>query len=65
MTFEELAEFDRRMSEEKGISVLCGVDEAGRGPLAGPVVAACLVAYALLRYKSGKTKINPVYEFED
>ena len=29
------------------------------------VVAACLVAYALLRYKSGKTKINPVYEFED
>lgn len=43
MTFEELMDFDRRMLEEKGVTVLCGVDEAGRGPLAGPVVAACLV----------------------
>ena len=25
---------------EKGIQLLCGVDEAGRGPLAGPVYAA-------------------------
>jgi ribonuclease HII len=26
---------------DAGYSVVCGVDEAGRGPLAGPVVAAC------------------------
>ena len=25
---------------DSGISTLCGVDEAGRGPLAGPVCAA-------------------------
>ena len=25
---------------EKGYSSVCGVDEAGRGPLCGPVVAA-------------------------
>ena len=26
---------------DSGVDILCGVDEAGRGPLAGPVVAAC------------------------
>lgn len=28
---------------EKGYSVICGVDEAGRGPLAGPVCAAAVI----------------------
>ncbi len=28
---------------EKGISTICGVDEAGRGPLAGPVCAAAVI----------------------
>ena len=28
---------------EKGYKVICGCDEAGRGPLAGPVVAAAVV----------------------
>lgn len=28
---------------EKGICVICGVDEAGRGPLAGPVCAAAVI----------------------
>ena len=27
----------------QGVSLLCGVDEAGRGPLAGPVVAAAVI----------------------
>ena len=29
--------------KEKGFSVICGVDEAGRGPLAGPVCAAAVI----------------------
>lgn len=28
---------------EKGITLVCGVDEAGRGPLAGPVCAAAVI----------------------
>lgn len=28
---------------EKGVKVICGVDEAGRGPLAGPVCAAAVI----------------------
>ena len=28
---------------EKGVKIICGVDEAGRGPLAGPVCAAAVV----------------------
>ena len=28
---------------EKGVRLICGVDEAGRGPLAGPVAAAAVI----------------------
>jgi len=34
--------YERRLIED-GRTVVAGVDEAGRGPLAGPVVAACVV----------------------
>ena len=37
-----LAGFDRQF-RQTGIIHLCGIDEAGRGPLAGPVVAAALI----------------------
>lgn len=32
-----------QMLKAQGFSVVCGIDEAGRGPLAGPVCAACVV----------------------
>lgn len=35
-------EFDQNWREQ-GAALLCGVDEAGRGPLAGPVYAAAVV----------------------
>lgn len=34
--------FERRLWTE-GKEIICGVDEAGRGPLAGPVVAAAVI----------------------
>lgn len=32
-----------KMAREKGYSTVCGIDEAGRGPLAGPVFAAAVI----------------------
>ena len=34
--------YDQSVREE-GYPILCGVDEAGRGPLAGPVYAAAVI----------------------
>lgn len=35
--------FDEECRAARGITLLCGVDEAGRGPLAGPVCAAAVI----------------------
>ena len=39
---DEMQEFERDLRKQ-GISLIAGIDEVGRGPLAGPVVAACVV----------------------
>lgn len=51
MGFAELLQFD---AEYSGVGVICGLDEAGRGPLAGPVFAAC----AILRPGAVIEKLN-------
>ncbi len=38
-----LFEFDKNVRENHNIQYLAGVDEAGRGPLAGPVFAAAVI----------------------
>lgn len=38
LTMEKEAEL-----RAKGFTAVCGIDEAGRGPLAGPVVAAAVI----------------------
>ena len=40
--YDELYEYERKAFAD-GYKVIGGIDEAGRGPLAGPVVAACCV----------------------
>lgn len=43
-----LTEFDLKISEDNPFAQIIGVDEAGRGPLAGPVTAAaCYIPQAL------------------
>ena len=37
-----------------GLARIAGIDEAGRGALAGPVVAAAVVLYVSLRSLDGK-----------
>lgn len=43
--FERLQEIQKIEKDlyEKGINNICGIDEAGRGPLAGPVVVASVI----------------------
>ena len=40
---EPLYEYDRTAKRETGATALVGIDEAGRGPLAGPVVVAGVI----------------------
>ncbi len=38
----ELCKYERQLASE-GCRLIAGIDEAGRGPLAGPVAAACVI----------------------
>ncbi len=48
--FKDLLTYERRLKKQ-GCDLIIGVDEAGRGPLAGPVVAAA-VALKTLKFKN-------------
>jgi len=43
--------------QKRGFNFVAGLDEVGRGPLAGPVVAAAVCAVAQLEVKSEKLKV--------
>lgn len=55
-----ITEYDRPLWNTPGV-VLAGMDEVGRGPLAGPVVAGCVVmpSEPLLKYVNDSKKVSP------
>ncbi|MBR4719869.1 MAG: ribonuclease HII, partial [Lachnospiraceae bacterium] len=63
---EKLKEYERKYSEYQYI---CGIDEVGRGPLAGPVVAGavilpkdCCILYVNDSKKLSETKREELYD---
>ena len=59
---QSLAEFDARYFERGEVRSLAGIDEAGRGALAGPVVAAAVVVErgALFEGLNDSKKLTPI-----
>lgn len=53
-------------ARERGFQLLGGIDEVGRGPLAGPVVAACVVAREplMLRGLNDSKQVRPELRVE-
>lgn len=54
--------FYEREAQKNGFNIIAGIDEAGRGPLAGPVVAACCIIPEGLFFEgiNDSKKLTPV-----
>ena len=55
----KLKEFERKLHED-GVKYIAGIDEAGRGPLAGPVVIGCVIMKpeSFIEYVNDSKKVS-------
>jgi ribonuclease HII len=53
-----ISRYFEKQQWDKGFKAVAGVDEAGRGPLAGPVVAAACIVPPSVNITGGLEKIN-------
>ena len=51
MKTNDLYSYENELRKQ-GLSLICGIDEAGRGPLAGPVCAAACILPAELKIEA-------------
>lgn len=56
---EKLKEYENKL-QNKGFEYICGIDEAGRGPLAGPVVVASVIMpkYSIIEGINDSKKVS-------
>ena len=43
LRLQEIKKIEEDIYISQGVNYICGIDEAGRGPLAGPVVVASVI----------------------
>ena len=55
----KLKEFEKKLYED-GVKYIAGIDEAGRGPLAGPVVIGCVIMKpeSFIEYVNDSKKVS-------
>ena len=55
----KLKEFEKKLYED-GVNYIAGIDEAGRGPLAGPVVIGCVIMRpeSFIEYVNDSKKVS-------
>ena len=55
----KLKEFEKKLQED-GVKYIAGIDEAGRGPLAGPVVIGCVIMKpeSFIEYVNDSKKVS-------
>ena len=56
----QLKSYENHLYKDEDYKLICGIDEAGRGPLAGPVSVGCVVMKpeSMLQYVNDSKKVT-------